>query len=163
MCCFLCPVMLFQRLLHPDKNNKSGGCIEHCCSLDFLGAYIGYQCATLHLHLLLFSALCFFQHNILSCMCVRSVLGHMPQSSHILLCFAAGAEWVYVRGSMVLEGGGWGVWGGDGGFCWQACRPDPWLSSFFRAGALAVVTGSSSRRMAVCCNTQQCVGVVFVI
>lgn len=38
--------------------------------------------------------------------CVRSVLGHLPQSSHILLCFAAGAEWVYVRGSMVLKGGG---------------------------------------------------------
>lgn len=51
--------------------------------------------------------------------------------------------------------------GGGGGLCWQACRPDPWLHSFFRARALAVITGSSSRRMAVRCNTQQCV--VFVI
>lgn len=34
------------------------------------------------------------------------VLGHLPQSSHIPLCFAAGAEWVSARGRMVLRGGG---------------------------------------------------------
>lgn len=124
--------------------------------LDFFSASIRCRCATLYLHLLLFSALWLHQQNILSWMCVHSGLGHLPRSSHILLCFASGAEWVYVRGSMVLGGGG-------GGLCWQACSPDPWLRSFFKAGALAVVTRSSSRRMAMCCKTQQCVGVAFVI
>lgn len=50
----------------------------------------------------------------LLCVCITKrfcracvfVLGHLPQSSHIPLCFAAGAEWVYVQGSMVLQGGG---------------------------------------------------------
>lgn len=57
---------------------------------------------------------------------------------------------------MVLEDGA-------GGSCWQACRPDPWLHSFFRAGALAVAAGSDSRRIVECCNTQQCVCVIFVV
>lgn len=138
--------------------------IENCRkllnTLLFFPAHIGCQCVTLHLHLLLlllFSAFCLYQQNILSCKCVHSVLGHLPPSSHILLCFAAGAEWVYLRGSMVLRGGGGGL------VCVGRCRDlipgfslslelRPWLS-------LPEVAAGGWQR----CNTQQCVGVRFVI
>lgn len=60
-------------------------------------------------------ALCWSQYRVVSCcvcvlracvcVCVRGP-GHLPQSSHIPLCCAAGAEWVYAPGSMVLQGGG---------------------------------------------------------
>lgn len=41
---------------------------------------------------------------------------------------------------------------GAGGLCWQACRSDPWLGSFFIAALLAVGAGRNSRRMLECCK-----------
>lgn len=92
--------------------------------------------------------------------CVSTPLWDTCHSLPTSLCALLLESWVGL-----CEGqygpGGWG--GGAGGLCWQACRPDPWLQSFFRAEALAVITGSSSRRRVMCCNTQRRVGVIIVI
>ncbi len=151
--------LLFQRLFHPDKNKNLEEVLNTVLGI-FFGQVLDVD-VQLCTYIFFFSLLCVGISRIFCRACVSTpfwdTCHSLPTSFCALLLELSGFMWGAVWSCR--EGGG----GGGGGLCWQACRPDPWLHSFFRAGALAVVTGSSSRRMAVCCNTQQCVGVVFVI
>lgn len=161
---FLCPEMiqlLFQRLFQPDKNKNLEEVLN--TPLGFVFLFFGHVLdvsVQLCTYIFFFSPPCVCISKIFCRACVCPLRFGTPATvfphPFVLCCWS----WVGLcEGQYGPEG--WGG-GGGGGLCWQAWRPDPWLRSFFRAGALAVVTGSSSRRMAVCCNTQQCVG-VFVI
>lgn len=82
-----------------NLNKKSGGSIELLHGIVFFGGVVGmsnFAPTSSSVPCFVFVSLKGFVVHVCS-------FWDLPQSSHIPLCFAAGAEWVYVQGSMVLR------------------------------------------------------------